>query len=246
MKSAADIRVLVVDDDPDLLDMIKDLFSSYGFSVFTAMNGVAALKILDDNKIDIVLTDVRMPHMDGIELLKTIRDRDAHHPCVLMISGFTDFTAADLFNLGANGFFQKPFNLAAVRDSLYKALLTRDDQWKIKAQGSFEHKIGKQFADFNEMTRSEVLKFGNGGFFFQQKNPTAKINEGVSFKLKFDDPSFLDKIEGTGIVRWVKIVDSPPNSAGMGIEIKTLGDGCREKVCTWLQLQNFKSFIPAS
>ena len=244
MKSPAEIQVLVVDDDIDLLDMIKDLFSGYGFTVFAALNGVAALKFIDENKIDIVLTDIRMPQMYGVELLKNLRERDRNHPCVLMTSGYADVSAAELFSFGANGFFQKPFNLAAVRDSLYKALLTKDDQWKIKQAGNFEHKIGRPFADFNELTKSDMVKFGNGGFFFQQKNPTAKVNEGVSFKFKFDDSTFLDKMEGTGIVRWVKIIDSPQNSAGIGIEIKSLSDGCRSKVCAWLDEQSFKSFIP--
>ena len=128
----------------------------------------------------------------------------------------------------------------------YKTFLTKEDQWKIKPQGHFEHKIGRQFADFEELAKSGLVKFGSGGFFFQQKNPTAKINEGVSFKFKFDDATFLDKIEGVGIVRWVKIVDSPQNSAGLGIEIKSLSDGCREKMCVWLKEQSFKPFIPSS
>lgn len=244
MKLPTEIHVLVVDDDIDLLEMIKDLFSNYGFTLFSALNGVAALKIIEANKIDIILTDIRMPQMDGIELLKNIRERDHSHPCVLVTSGYTDYSAAELFSLGANGFFHKPFNMATVRESLYKALLAKEDQWKIKVQGNFEHKIGRAFTDFNELTSSGIIQFGNGGFFFQQKNPTAKVNEGVSFKFKFEDDSILDKIEGTGIVRWVKIVDSPQYTAGMGIEIRTLADGCREKVCAWLKGQNFKPFIP--
>ena len=85
--------ILIVDDEFGLAEMLRELLSEYGHDVTLAMNGRLALAILDERPIDLVVTDMMMPVMDGAELATTMRKSEAHGriPILLMTSLPTAF-----------------------------------------------------------------------------------------------------------------------------------------------------------
>ena len=103
-------KILLVDDDPDLRDVLCILLESNGFEVQVAASGQEALTLFDASKIDIVLTDVKMPGMDGIELCKRLK-AIAPDLNIYFMSGFSSLTADTARALGANGVFAKPFEV---------------------------------------------------------------------------------------------------------------------------------------
>ncbi len=244
MRPPSEVQVLIVDDESDLLDMLSQLFKSFGFMVSKAENGRAAWEFLKGQEVDLVLTDIRMPQMDGIELLKKIREKDPNFPSVLVTSGFTDYTTADLYDFGANGFFTKPFGAAAVRSAVTKSLLKRNDRWGQISTETIHGTVEKQFKSFDDMQTSGSVKFGSGGFFVRGTDLKLRANENINFRFKFDKHTLFETLEGTGVVRWAKSADTASGPAGVGIEIKSLSNTCREKLCSWLGKQNFVAFIP--
>ena len=103
------LSVLVVDDEAILRNLLDKILKREGYSVFLAPSAMEALQILSDNKIDIVLSDVKMPEMDGFELLKNIKNS---HPNVgtIMMTGYEDaFSVKDALLLGADDYITKPF-----------------------------------------------------------------------------------------------------------------------------------------
>lgn len=111
-----DINVLVVDDDGDLREILVSNLDLEGFTVFEAEGGRAALTFLKEHKIDFVLSDIRMPAGDGIELLKEIRKIDPNIPVVCLITGFSDSTKEDVLKLGGIDLLGKPPDM----DLIYK------------------------------------------------------------------------------------------------------------------------------
>lgn len=104
-----DVTVLVVDDDRLVLEALHLLVESYGYKCLTAVNGSDAVAKLKDAVIDIVVTDVVMPEMDGLQLLSYIND---NHPDtdVIVATGYTDKASyADVIRAGAIDFIKKPF-----------------------------------------------------------------------------------------------------------------------------------------
>jgi CheY-like chemotaxis protein len=102
------IRLLVVDDEADIREMLARHFRFLGLDVFTAANGRAALDILRAEKIDIVISDIMMPEMNGIELLRALR---AEYPMVhsIMITGYVTLdNALACMRLGADTLIFKP------------------------------------------------------------------------------------------------------------------------------------------
>ncbi len=101
--------VLVIDDESGILETLEILLRSEGFDVRTAQGGKAGLERLAVEEPDIVLTDVRMPGVTGVEVLAAARERDSNLPVILMTAQATLQTAMQAVNEGAFYYIQKPF-----------------------------------------------------------------------------------------------------------------------------------------
>ena len=105
----ADVKILVVDDEENMLSMLKTFFVERGFECFTAVNGLQALEVLEKNPVDIVITDMKMPEMDGMELLSIIKEKYENISAVIMTGFSEEYTTTEALNLGADGYITKPF-----------------------------------------------------------------------------------------------------------------------------------------
>ena len=104
-------KIIYVDDDIDLLESVSELLSEEGFTVYPFTNGYDALDKLLEEQVDVVLTDIKMPKITGIELLEKIRAIDKEIP-VILTTGYADLNmAVDAVKKGAFEFIIKPFNL---------------------------------------------------------------------------------------------------------------------------------------
>jgi|SRR3954452_25271963 CheY-like chemotaxis protein len=103
------LRVLLVDDEQDIIEVIQDRLEAYGFSVATAGTGLEALQKLSLERFDGVFLDVKMPQMGGIEALQEIRKRDKKIPVIIITSSSTREAAIEAIEKGANAFLLKPF-----------------------------------------------------------------------------------------------------------------------------------------
>ncbi len=121
--------ILVVDDEDTLAETIHDVLETKGFQVVTAMNGVAALKILTERSVDLIVLDLNMPRMDGYMFMEHLSKRFAQEtprqepPKIMVLTAVDKKTDMGLAkNLGASEFMSKPFNIdefiAAVKNLL--------------------------------------------------------------------------------------------------------------------------------
>jgi diguanylate cyclase (GGDEF)-like protein len=103
-------KVLIVDDDQSIIEILTDMMAIFGHEYVTARDGVEALDVLKKHYIDIVITDMMMPNMDGMELLKYI---NSNYPSikVIVVTGYDrTYTYTDVIREGASDFISKPFN----------------------------------------------------------------------------------------------------------------------------------------
>jgi DNA-binding NtrC family response regulator len=107
--NAKKYKVLIVDDEPALRSMLSTLLSSAGHLCFTASDGIEALKKTEREYFDAVITDVVMPHMDGITLTKKLLKQNPSL-AVAVMTGFSDkYSAEDVRAAGASDFIDKTF-----------------------------------------------------------------------------------------------------------------------------------------
>ena len=111
---AAAGRVLVVDDDPDILIFVREVLTHSGFEVHTAGNGPHAVERVAQGAFDAVVSDIRMPGMDGLELLRTVRRHRPDLPVILMTATPDVGTAMEACEFGALRYLLKPLSPPAV------------------------------------------------------------------------------------------------------------------------------------
>ena len=124
-------RVLVVDDEPDFVSILKIRLEAEGYEVLSAGNGKDALANIEKGGIDVVLLDVMMPGMDGLEVLKKIRKNNKNLP-VYIITAFSNKERFELAkNLDASGFIVKTDDLKKEVDNITAALGIAKDYRKV-------------------------------------------------------------------------------------------------------------------
>ena len=119
-------QILVVDDEANLRRVLTAQLSRDGYEVHTAPDGEAGLAVLREHHIDLVITDLRMPKMDGLELLRQALRGDPQLPVVILTAHGTVDNAVEALKTGAFDYITKPFDQAEVRTIVKKALRTRD------------------------------------------------------------------------------------------------------------------------
>jgi nitrogen regulation protein NR(I) len=119
-------QILVVDDEPNLRRVLSAQLERDGYDVHTAEDGEQALGILKEHHIDLVITDLRMPRLDGMELLRRTQKMDADLPVVMITAHGTVDNAVEALKTGAFDYLTKPFDQVEVRTIVAKALKTRD------------------------------------------------------------------------------------------------------------------------
>jgi two-component system response regulator HydG len=118
-------RVLVVDDDRDACGLLTDALTRQRFTVASAMSGSAALEAVAECPPDVVVTDLRMPGMDGVELLLKLHEREPRLPVILATGSGEVASAVAAMRAGAEDYVEKPIDLPGLLTSIARALERR-------------------------------------------------------------------------------------------------------------------------
>ncbi|HLL71398.1 MAG TPA: sigma-54 dependent transcriptional regulator [Pyrinomonadaceae bacterium] len=125
-------NILIVDDEQGMRQLLSLVFGRAGHSVRAAENGRRAVELLRESQADLIVSDVRMPDMGGIELLRAARELSPDVAVVMMTAFATVETAREAFKLGADDFIQKPFDVDELKLIVEKALELRQLKQEIQ------------------------------------------------------------------------------------------------------------------
>lgn len=114
--------ILVVDDEPKMRRLLEIMLTQMGYGVVQAADGQEALALLAEQAIDLVITDLRMPLLDGIGLLRQLREHGNEVPVIVVTAYGTVESAVDAMKYGASDYIVRPFELDAVTASVQRAL----------------------------------------------------------------------------------------------------------------------------
>lgn len=118
--------ILVVDDELLIRDLLYDYFNGQGWDITVAENGKMALELLGSKEFDILLTDLKMPQMDGMALTAEVREKHPNLPVVIMTGFPTIDSAIDALRNKVEDYIVKPFNI----NQLYKTLKGKVEEAK--------------------------------------------------------------------------------------------------------------------
>ncbi|HLW52192.1 MAG TPA: response regulator [Candidatus Angelobacter sp.] len=225
--------ILIVDDEPVLLEIWGEWFKRVAGQVFCTENGLQALQILTKHKIDLICTDIRMPVMDGISLLKKLKERALYAPRVIFVTGFSNIQAREAYELGAEAVLEKPIERDDVINAVKRCLTDRNELWQTPPALAAYPTLTGSFESLATALQEHRIAVGRGGFCIETEQ--FLVEGPVNIKLDFKTDQYV--LLGTGIVRWLA-----PQERLMGIELTYVAEASRSRM---LQLaEQSASFIP--
>lgn len=239
------IQVLVVDDEVDIQEIIKDLFEAFGFKVTTAGSGNKAWDLIQNNKFEVIISDIRMPDGSGIELIKKLKEKDFFIPKFFFISGYSDYGLSEILDLGAEGLFTKPFEAASLRSNIEKTLMSDRRRWTDLNPPTPEKIINFKGLSVQGAMKKSQLKFGRGGFYYRIRFGNIVVGDLVKFDFSFEEDFEFKKLSGIAKVLWVRPGDSlNSKTEGIGCEIKSISEDSIGDFLNWLADNPMKEYIP--
>ncbi len=129
MKSS--VSILIVDDEEMMRTLLNRILSREGYKIRSAEDGVVALEVLKAEKVDIIISDMKMPRMDGFELLKIVKNEYPKIGVIIMTAYGDTYTVKDALLLGADEYVTKPFKsyeISLVVERAYWRILSASSQ----------------------------------------------------------------------------------------------------------------------
>jgi two-component system NtrC family response regulator len=185
--------ILIIDDEKNYLLVLNAVLEEEGYEVLTASSGPEALEIQKSSDLDLVLTDMKMPGMDGIEVLESIKARDADLPVIMMTAHGTVDKAVEAMQKGAYSYILKPFDNERLILFVKKAIMVfqvvkenRRLRSAVESQYRFGNIIGKSRAMRDVFETIRKLSHSNATVLIEGESGTGK--ELVAKSIHFNGP----------------------------------------------------------
>ena len=170
------MKILIVDDDPQIREIFYEMLTRFGYGCRTAADGLQALSMLqEEGDISLVITDIRMPGMDGIELIQEIK---ARHPDadVISVTGYAgDFTFTDVINAGASDFILKPFTENEVQAKLNRVIKERQLRADAIDTSSSLRELNEYLENVIESSLDCIVISNDSGFITRVNNSFVRL-----------------------------------------------------------------------
>jgi CheY-like chemotaxis protein len=227
--------VLLVDDEPDLLEIFGNWLGRSGYRVFTAPNGAEALKVLAVEAVDVLISDIRMPIMDGPTLVRSIRERGLMIPSIIFVSGFGDVDLREMHALGVEAMIEKPLNREALLAAITASLLAREELWREPLSGQIKRHVSVDLTGADSAVRAQQFALGRGGCCFPYSQPLSR-GQIIDLTILLDGGHNL---KAHAEVRWYS-----PEQALAGVAFRYLAPESRGWVTGAISSRMPRSFIP--
>jgi len=135
------IKLLLVDDEERFRTTLSKRLAEKGLAAETAGNGIEALKIVKDRHVDVIVLDIRMPEMDGIETLRQVKKIDAEVEIILLTGHANIESAVEGMRLGAYDYLMKPCDLEQLLAKITEAWTVKRDREKKAVRNGIQKKM---------------------------------------------------------------------------------------------------------
>ncbi|HEY8280582.1 MAG TPA: response regulator, partial [Bdellovibrionota bacterium] len=232
-------RVLILDDESDLTKMLQHFFQSRSIESYIFNDPMQALDAIKKLKIDVVVSDIRMPKLNGLAFLKEIRKLHMYEPGVIFISGYPDeYGIETLLDMGAFAFLEKPVDL----ERLYRLI------WEyVYGARPKENRPEAPVTVCLGNIPIEAQQLGFGGLYLNHdqllRHPGVKLEPGGVVEIQFNLPSSETTHKAVCEVVW-KRSESGDQSQGYGLKFIDIAATSKREVLDLVRTNNILSFIP--
>lgn len=136
-------KILIIDDEKSILDLLMVVFRKEGYTVETALSAKTALELIDQDEFDLILTDIKLPQMSGMKILKHVKEKQPGMPVVMITAYGTIKQAVEALKMGAMDYVVKPFNMEELKIIVAQGLESRRiQQENVLLKKELEEKYG--------------------------------------------------------------------------------------------------------
>jgi CheY-like chemotaxis protein len=231
-----DATVLVVDDEKDLREIFGAWLGRKGCKVLTAANGVEALEVLDREKVDVLVSDIRMPIMGGVALVRAVNERKIAVPSIIFVSGFGDVEPREMYGLGVEMLMEKPLSRKDLLQALEESLLDRDELWRTPSAQPMQQSVALEMESLVGAIATCAFQLGRGGCCFSA-GQVLEDEKTIDLSIQFELDGVCVNAQGT--VRWF---DNQSMRAGVSFDY--LHPDCRAWTIAAMYATSCRSFIP--
>ena len=238
-------HVLIVDDEPDIVSLLGVILKkTKKYKVSGASDGKKALEFMSNDKtVDLVLADIKMPEMSGIELIEKIRELDVEFPKVVFVTGFTDLPLEELYDYGACDFVAKPFDWEKIISTVEQCLKPKPVFNNEYNESDIKNTIETELESIEAAQAfSEDLKIGWGGFFVTTQHVFI-VRDLVRFRITFNGGE-IKELKGIGQIIWQKISESNDAPNLIGVKFFNIDNETEDFVESFCRKQKVKAYIP--
>ncbi|HET9240034.1 MAG TPA: response regulator [Oligoflexus sp.] len=230
------LKVLVIDDEIEIANVLREALEELKWQVVSVHDGETALRRIKAESFDVIISDVCMPEVNGVQLLRTLSESKLEAIMVLM-SGFASIPLWEAYDLGAQAFFGKPFPCSDLIEAVHRLRTPLSERWS------------KPLADDLNLSghiqvdeRSPLGKFslGRGGIFIACTAHDFARGKLVSFSVKAQNLS----LEGIGKILWTRGANHARLLPGVGLEFLYLEPPCRDIIIKAIKSSKEKAYIP--
>jgi len=120
------VRIMVIDDDEEMRSLLKDFFDEEGFETESASNGADALRKLTKDHFDLIITDIRMPNLTGLDILARIKRLKPQTPVIVITAFGSDQVYRKSLERGATAFLEKPVHFDQLRMLIHETVSVKE------------------------------------------------------------------------------------------------------------------------
>jgi signal transduction histidine kinase len=172
-------RILVVDDEETVREMVSKIINLIGHEVVTTGNGREALEILRSQPFSIMITDVKMPEMDGFELTKVVRDQFPGTPIICMTAHGTSYNYTDVVGVGATDYISKPFTIDEMKAKLNRVIREKDLIADLTQKSRELEKVNEELKRLDQLKSTFISSVSH-----ELRTPLTVIKEFISLMLE--------------------------------------------------------------
>lgn len=177
------LKILIVDDDPSAVEGIGSAIEEGDYEYITANSGEEALNKLEKNKVDIIISDIKMPEMNGLELLRKVKERDPSIYVIMMTAYASVDSAVEAMKDGASDYIRKPVELQDIRTTILGAVENIKIQ-DLKERKSELEKLKEKKEPYQAFI--QLVEEGQGGIYVAEtENDLSELAEDLRERISF-------------------------------------------------------------
>ncbi len=235
-------RVLIIDDEAMICEYVRNGLAERGIKTYSLLDPNQAVETISKFNIDFVVCDLRMPSMDGMEVLKAVRKAYQVWPYFMFITGYPDHSTEECMHYGAAGFIEKPIDLDKLFRMIMEYLVESKEEKDelLQIAGSAPIVLDETFA----IKRGEI---GFGGAFIPMDQTAQKKNRlgiGSVVELKVTPAACTDTLKVRGLVVWKRPSREEGYKAGFGVKFINMSEKDQYVFEDYIRSNSISSFIP--